>query len=186
MTKRNLCSLHLKSFTIILLSLPLCRSIKSIFLFLHLFAASVSFSTKHCLSSSMSWTFTGIWTYLELRRISTTRHYLSVDASKTLICAFVLSRIDDCNALLAGIPTYLLDRLQQIGITLHVLSSNLQSIAMFPLFFAQCTGFQSPREQIISFPPCVSLSLMAQAQNTCLNCFDSLHPFSTHSFCFRY
>ena len=44
---------------------------------------------------------------------------------------------------------------------------------MFPLFFAQCTGFQSPREQIISFPPCVSLSLMAQAQRTCLNCWPS-------------
>ena len=36
--------------------------------------------------------------YLELRRISTIRHYLSVDATKTLICAFVLSRIDYCNS----------------------------------------------------------------------------------------
>ena len=49
--------------------------------------------------------------YLELRRISTIRHYLSVDATKTLICAFFLTRIDYRNSLLAGIPKYLLDRL---------------------------------------------------------------------------
>jgi hypothetical protein len=52
--------------------------------------------------------------YLELRRISTIRHYLSTDATKTLICAFVLSRIDYCNSLLAGIQKYMLDRLQKI------------------------------------------------------------------------
>ena len=51
--------------------------------------------------------------YLELRRISTICHYLSVDATKTLICAFVLSRIEYCNFLLAGIPKYLLDRLKK-------------------------------------------------------------------------
>ena len=87
--------------------------------------------------------------YPELRRISTIRHYLSVDTTKTLICAFVLSRIDYCNFLLAGIPHYRLERLKKkktLRITLHVLSSNLQSIATFPLFFAHCTGFPSPRE----------------------------------------
>ena len=36
--------------------------------------------------------------YLELRRISTIHRYLSVDATKTLVCAFVLSRIDYCNS----------------------------------------------------------------------------------------
>ena len=50
---------------------------------------------------------------LELRRIGTIRQYLSVDATQTLICAFVLSRIDYCNPLLAGIPKYLLDRLEK-------------------------------------------------------------------------
>ena len=53
-------------------------------------------------------------TYLELRRISSVRHFLSTEATKTLICAFVLSRIDYCNSLLAGIPKYLLVRLQSI------------------------------------------------------------------------
>ena len=52
--------------------------------------------------------------YLELRRISTIRHYLSEDTTKTLICAFALSRFDDCNALLSGSPKHLLDRLQKV------------------------------------------------------------------------
>ena len=45
--------------------------------------------------------------YFELRRINSIRHYLSQDALKTLISAFVLSRIDYCNSLLAGCPKQL-------------------------------------------------------------------------------
>ena len=45
--------------------------------------------------------------YLELRRISTIRHYIPEEVTKTLICAFVLSRLDYCNALV-------LDRLLKI------------------------------------------------------------------------
>ena len=32
--------------------------------------------------------------YVEIRRISNIRHYLTTDATKTLICAFVLSKLD--------------------------------------------------------------------------------------------
>ena len=54
--------------------------------------------------------------YLELRRISAIRHYLSEDVTKKKeekrrrkkVCAFVLSRLDYCNSLLAGCPKYLL------------------------------------------------------------------------------
>ena len=52
--------------------------------------------------------------YFELRRISSVRHLLSENATKTLICAFVLSRLDYCNALLSGCPNNLLHRLQKI------------------------------------------------------------------------
>ena len=44
--------------------------------------------------------------YFELRRISSTRHYLSADATKTLVCSLVLSRLDHYNSLLAGSPKY--------------------------------------------------------------------------------
>ena len=42
--------------------------------------------------------------FLELRRIGTIRHYLTVGATKTLVVSFVLPRIDCCHSLLAGLP----------------------------------------------------------------------------------
>eukprot|EP00745_Piridium_sociabile_P027300 TRINITY_DN439_c0_g1_i27.p1 TRINITY_DN439_c0_g1~~TRINITY_DN439_c0_g1_i27.p1 ORF type:complete len:1128 (+),score=135.82 TRINITY_DN439_c0_g1_i27:139-3522(+) len=52
--------------------------------------------------------------YLELRRISSIRHLLTLEATKTLACAFILSRLDYANSLLSGCPQYLLDRLQRV------------------------------------------------------------------------
>jgi len=52
--------------------------------------------------------------YLELRRISSVRHLLSEEATKTLVCSFILSRLDYCNSLLAGCPKTLLSRLQKV------------------------------------------------------------------------
>ena len=49
--------------------------------------------------------------YFELCQISAIRHYLSEDVTKKLLCAFVLSRLDYCNSLLAGCPKYLLSKL---------------------------------------------------------------------------
>ena len=49
--------------------------------------------------------------YIEIRQI---RHYLTHDALKTLICAFVLCRIDYCNSLLAGCPQNLICMLQKV------------------------------------------------------------------------
>ena len=52
--------------------------------------------------------------YSELRRISTIWHLLSVDSTKTLVSAFVLSRLDYCNSLLSGCPKHLLEMLQKV------------------------------------------------------------------------
>ena len=52
--------------------------------------------------------------YFELRRINLIRNYLSQDALKTLISAFVLSRINYCNSLLAGCPKQLIHKLQKV------------------------------------------------------------------------
>ena len=52
--------------------------------------------------------------YLELRRISSVRHVLTVDATKTLVTSLVLSRLDYCNSLLSGIPQQLIDKLQKV------------------------------------------------------------------------
>ena len=52
--------------------------------------------------------------FLELRRISSIRHLLSEDTTKALVCAFVLSRLDYCNALLSGSPSHLINKLQKV------------------------------------------------------------------------
>ena len=52
--------------------------------------------------------------YFELCRINSILHYLSQDALKTLISAFVMSRIYYCNSLLAGCPKQLIHKLQKV------------------------------------------------------------------------
>ena len=52
--------------------------------------------------------------YVALRQISSIRHYLTITATKTLICSLVLSRLDYGNALLAGCPKILIDKLQRV------------------------------------------------------------------------
>ena len=47
--------------------------------------------------------FLCISVFLELRRIGHLRRHLSVDATKKLVSSFVLSRLDDCNSLLADL-----------------------------------------------------------------------------------
>ena len=50
----------------------------------------------------------------EIRRISSIRSYLTIDATKTLICAFVLSRLDYCNDLFVNCPAETLIKLQRV------------------------------------------------------------------------
>ena len=52
--------------------------------------------------------------YFELRKIGAIRQYLSVQTTNTLVCAFVLSKLDYCNALLSGCPLHLLQKLQKV------------------------------------------------------------------------
>ena len=52
--------------------------------------------------------------YIELRRISSTRNFLSVDVTKTLMCSLVLSKLDYCNSLLSGSPQYLIQLFQKV------------------------------------------------------------------------
>ena len=52
--------------------------------------------------------------YLELRRISSIRHVLTVDATQTLVTSLVLSHLDYCNFLLSGIPQKLINKLWKV------------------------------------------------------------------------
>ena len=48
----------------------------------------------------------------KIRNISRIRKYLSVESTETLVHAFVTCRLDNGNALLYGLPKYLIAKLQ--------------------------------------------------------------------------
>ena len=71
--------------------------------------------------------------YTELRRISSICHLLTVNATKTLLSAFVLSKLDYCNSLLCGPPQFILDKLQRVH----------NSAARLAMKFRKCDHVQS-------------------------------------------
>ena len=52
--------------------------------------------------------------YLELRRLAHLRPYLNMGAMKKLVSAFVISRLDYCNSLFAGLSNDKITKLQRI------------------------------------------------------------------------
>ena len=52
--------------------------------------------------------------YLEIRKIASIRKYLTTEATKTLVVSLVLSRLDFCNSLLAGLPHNQIEKLQRV------------------------------------------------------------------------
>ena len=53
--------------------------------------------------------------YIDIQRIASIRHLLSIDATKTLLSAFVFPKLDYCNSLFYGSPMYMLGRLQKVN-----------------------------------------------------------------------
>ena len=52
--------------------------------------------------------------FFHLRNIGFIRKYLTYDAAKIIIHAFVVSKLDYCNSLLYGLPSYLIRKLQHV------------------------------------------------------------------------
>ena len=52
--------------------------------------------------------------FIDIRRISSIGHLRSIDATKTLLSAFVLQKLDYCNYLFYGSPMYMPERLQKV------------------------------------------------------------------------
>ena len=53
-------------------------------------------------------------TYYQIRNIGLVRRYLDIESTKTLVHAYVTSRLDYCNSLLYGIPKELIQKLQRV------------------------------------------------------------------------
>ena len=52
--------------------------------------------------------------YLELRKIGKIRHFINTDCAALLVSSLVLSKLDYCNSLLAGLPSERLKKLQTV------------------------------------------------------------------------
>ena len=53
---------------------------------------------------------------VEIKRISSIRQYMTVEATKPLVCAVLLSRLAYRNSLLSGCSLYLIGRVQKVWI----------------------------------------------------------------------
>ena len=109
--------------------------------------------------------------YVEIRRISNIRHYLNIDATKTLVCAFVLSKLDYCNSLLSSCPSQLLNNLQKVQ------NSAARLIFKAHPFFKNSTGHQSTQESGTKSHPCATILSLKLSHSICLNfCLFTIHP----------
>ena len=101
--------------------------------------------------------------YMEIRRISNIRHYLTID-TKHLLCAFVLSKLDYCNSLLSGFPKHLLDKLQKV-----------QNSAARLVFKARKHEHIKPLLQKLHWLPVVS-GIQYKVATLCCNSFSESYP----------
>ena len=121
--------------------------------------------------------------FLELRRINSIRNFLSTDAVKTLVCSLVLSRIDYCNSLLAGLPPCLLKKIQYVqNAAAKMIFRAPKSDHVSPLL-QNCTACPLPAESSTKFLHCVTaLYLELRHQGT----IDGLkRALKTHLFRFQ-
>ena len=106
--------------------------------------------------------------YVELSRIASIRQCLSCDATKAPISAFVSSKLDYCNSLLARTPKNLIDKLQMLDAVGDFTSF------LFSIPFIGCqyhVGF-STRSHLCVIAPFLKM-VPGICQNYCIN---------THSF----
>ena len=102
--------------------------------------------------------------YMKIRRISSIRQYLTVEATKTLDCAFVLSKLGYCNSLLFGYPLYLLCRVPKV-----------QNSAAKLVFKARKRDYVQPLLQALHWLP-VQARTEYKLSSICHNFFSESSP----------
>ena len=102
--------------------------------------------------------------FLELRRIHSIRGFLTTDAVKTLVCSLVLSRIDYCNSLLAGLPQCHLQKIQYV-----------QNAAARLIFRAPKSDHVSPLLQKLHWLP-ISCRIEHKVSSLCYNSLSGVGP----------
>jgi hypothetical protein len=102
-TKHKLASVSTDSITLGETSIPFATSVKNLGVTLDSTLSMQNFISKTCQSC-----------FFHLRRIGLIRKFLSTDAAAKLVTSFVLSRLDYCNSLLAGLPASSIQPLQRV------------------------------------------------------------------------
>ena len=75
--------------------------------------------------------------YYHLRNIARTRRYLDDFCLKTVVQALVMSRLDYCNFVLYGLPSYQIARLQHVqNVTTRLISKTQRSDLITPVLFS--------------------------------------------------
>jgi len=74
--------------------------------------------------------------HLEIRRVGSIRQFLSFKVTKTLVSFLLLSRLDYCNAVLAGSPQVLFDKIRRvISCPARLIYEAPKSTHITPLFY---------------------------------------------------
>ena len=119
-------------------------------------------------------------TYIEIWRISNIRHHLTIDATKPLLCAFVLSKLDCCNSLLKFcevLQNIFLTNSKRSKILQPDLSSKLASMNTSNLFFRNFTGYQLSQESSIKSQLCATILSLKVTQSIFLDSWlSAIHP----------
>ena len=90
--------------------------------------------------------------FYQLRQLRSVRRSLSVNACTALVHAFVTSRLDYCNSLLAGIGDGLIDQLQTVmRVAACLVLGSASSIQSRLTFVIVCTGSPSVQESTSSW-----------------------------------
>ena len=77
----------------------------------------------------------------ELRRIGSIRSLLTTEPTATLVSAFVLSPLDNCNSLLSGCPRFLFSVFERFRTMQLVLSSGFLNVNIIPLTLPHFIGY---------------------------------------------
>ena len=100
--------------------------------------------------------------FYQLRQIRVIRRNLSFDAAATLVHSFVLTRLDYCNGILAGLPKFLIRQLQSVINCAARVVANLPKFSHISIYMRD-TLHWLPVEDRITF----KIIIMGRASMVC-------------------
>jgi len=112
------------------------------------------------------------------------RHLLTTELAQTLACSLIPSRIDYCNAVLHGAPSYSIKKLQRVqnNAARIVLETPRRSHASPLLRTLHCMATQGPQHIDVVVPPSPNPGLTTQPQHA-IGHYDAVLTFHNDDFC---